>query len=57
MKVPKLVARLLGRDVKEPELERADELLDHIKSVRITVVPKNRRALDELRRLQSHARR
>lgn len=52
-----MVARFLGRDVKEPELERADELLDNIKSVRIIVVPKNRRALEELRRLQDHARR
>ena len=38
-------------------LDRADRYVDNVKSVRIVVVPKNRRALEELRRLESHARR
>ena len=38
-------------------LERADAVIKHVDSVRIVVVPKNARALAELRRLESHARR
>lgn len=38
-------------------LERADRVIRNVDSVRITVVPKNARALAELRRLESHARR
>ena len=38
-------------------LDRADRYVDNVKSVRIVVVPKNDRALAELRRLEGHARR
>jgi hypothetical protein len=38
-------------------LDRADVVIDNVKSVRITVVPKNARALAELRRLEGHVRR
>jgi len=38
-------------------LDRADRVLENVKSVQIKVVPKSQRALAELRRLESHARR
>ena len=38
-------------------LDRADVVLKNVDSVQITVVPKNARALAELRRLSGHARR
>ena len=44
-------------DRTQETIERADELEPHIKAVRITIVPKNDRALAELRRLEGHARR
>lgn len=56
MRVRDLVYRLLGRNVKSPELEHADEVIGNIKSVQIKVVPKNHRALAELRRLEGHAK-
>jgi hypothetical protein len=37
--------------------DRAERYVDNVKSVRIVVVPKNQRALAELRRLEGHARR
>ena len=55
MKLPDVVERLLGRP--KPELERADRVLDNVESIKIKLVPKNARALAELRRLESHARR
>ena len=38
-------------------LDRADRVLQNVKAVHIVVVPKNERALAELRRLEGHARR
>lgn len=38
-------------------LDRADRVLENVKAVQIKVVPKNERALAELRRLEGHARR
>jgi len=55
--MPDVVTRLLGRQVHNPELDRADRVLDNVESIKIKLVPKNQRALAELRRLESHARR
>jgi len=38
-------------------LDRADRVLENVKAVQIKVVPKNARALAELRRLDAQARR
>ena len=56
MKWLRRVLRLRPSEVDET-LERADAVLQNVKAVRIVVVPKNQRALAELRRLESHARR
>ena len=55
--MPDVVTRLLGRQVSKPEIERADRVLDNVESIKIKLVPKNERALAELRRLEGHARR
>ena len=55
MKLPDVIERLLGRP--KPELDRADRVLDNVESIRIKLIPKNERALAELRRLESNARR
>ena len=56
--LPDVIERLLGREPAKPELERADQVLERVDSIRIIVRPKNRRALDELRRLaEGHVRR
>ena len=55
--LPDVIARLLGREVATPELQRADRVMDKVDTIHIEVVPKNRRALAEMRRLEGHARR
>lgn len=66
MRVREVLDRILGREIVQPEsqpehttdtLERVDHLLDNVGALRVTVVPKNARALAELRRLEGHARR
>ena len=56
MKWLRRVLRLRPSDT-DKVLDRADRYVDNVKSVRIVVVPKNDRALAELRRLEGHARR
>ena len=56
MKWLRRVLRLRPSETDET-LDRADAVLKNVKSVRIVVVAKNQRALAELRRLESHARR
>jgi len=55
MKWLRRMLRLSDRTVET--LERADHVLDNVKAVRMTVVPKDKKALAELRRLEAHARR
>lgn len=52
-----MIARLLGKAEHDPLIDRVDHVLDQTKAIRIQVVPKNQRALAELRRLEGHARR
>ena len=56
MKWLRKVLHLPPSDTDET-LDRADRVLENVKVVQIKVVPKNERALAELRRLESHARR
>jgi hypothetical protein len=41
------------RPQRDPLIERADKVIKNVDRLRITVVPKNARALDELRRLNA----
>lgn len=61
-RLSELIDRLLGRELPKPNpsaetLLEADRVIDRIDTIELHVVPKNPRALAELRRTASHARR
>ena len=56
MKLPEVFERLLGREGSKRALEHADDVTARVEAIRVVVVPKNRRALAEIRRLEHAAR-